>query len=257
LPVTVERAQPVEHRGQDVEDAKTLAPALTAPIARPRIAWDSLMGVYCEHVFPWLMARWGNAPEALMRELRTRTLAGAVGDALDIGFGMGFNLAHYPDDVKSVAALEPSAGMIRRAEAYVRAFPVPVRFIRKTAETLTPDDGLFDTAVSTLSLCSVRDPAAALGRIRRVLKRGGRFHFLEHVAAPNPKHRRRQALLNPLNRAVFCGCNLTRDTEQAILDAGFMFDEIERFQVSSPAWPDFMSYMIRGVARSRASSLAA
>jgi hypothetical protein len=53
---------------------------------------------------------------------------------------------------------------------------------------------------------------------------------------------------NPFNRAIFCGCNLNRDTEQAILDAGFRLEEIERFQVFVAGWPEVMSHMIQGVA---------
>jgi ubiquinone/menaquinone biosynthesis C-methylase UbiE len=194
------------------------------------------------------MTRWGNAPEALMSELRARTLAQASGDVLDVGFGIGFNLAHYPAAVRSVAALEPSPGMIRRAEGFARGFAVPVRFVGKDAESLTLEDGTFDTVVSTMSLCTVRDLATALRRMRVVLKDGGRFLFLEHVAAPNRRHRQLQEILNPLNRTVFCGCNLNRDTGQAIRDAGFGLEEVERFQVSAAGWPVVMSYMIRGVA---------
>jgi len=183
-----------------------------------------------------------------MNKLRAKTLAGACGEVLDVGFGIGFNLPHYPRQVKSVAALEPSAGMVRRAESHIRNSPIPVRFVGKRAEALTPADGAFDTAVTTLSLCTVQDLSSALVHIRLVLKRGGRLLFLEHVAAPDPGARRLQERLNPFNRAIFCGCNLNRDTEQAILDAGFRLEEIERFQVFVAGWPEVMSHMIQGVA---------
>jgi ubiquinone/menaquinone biosynthesis C-methylase UbiE len=98
-----------------------------------------------------------------------------------------------------------------------------------------------------MTLCTVDDINAALKEIKRVLKQDGRFYFLEHVAASNKKHRLLQDVLNPLNKAAFCGCNLNRETEKEIMKAGFKFEKIDRFQLTAQGWPDFMAYMIQGI----------
>jgi SAM-dependent methyltransferase len=206
------------------------------------------MGIYCEHFFPWLIEKMGDVPVELMRDLRRDTLKGTHGRVLDIGFGIGFNIRHYPESVTSVTALDPLENMNRRAARFVAESPIPVSFVKESAEAMSFKNGEFDAVVSTFTLCTVRDLTSSLKEIRRVLKREGRFHFLEHVAAAGKRDRRMQDLLNPLNKAVFCGCNLNRETEKAIVDEGFTLEEIKRFHLPVEGWPSFMTYMIQGVA---------
>ena len=205
------------------------------------------MGIYCEHFFPWLMEKIGDAPTEVMGRLRKDTLKGVHGEILDIGFGIGFNMLYYPSSVKSVTALDPSENMNRRAARFISDSPVPVTFSKAKAEKMPFDNGEFDAVVSTMTLCTVDDIQATLKEVKRVLKQGGKFYFLEHVAALNKKHRRLQDLLNSVNKAVFCGCNLNRETEKEIVEAGFEFEKIDRFQLTVQGWPDFMTYMIQGV----------
>src|SRR5690348_12746628 len=126
------------------------------------------------------------AEDAGLRALRERLLAGAGGDVLEIGGGTGANLPWYGPAVGSLTITEPEPPMLRRLERRVREHsasqhgPAP-RVVRAPAEDLPFGDGSFDTAVSTLVLCGVRDQPRALRELRRVLRPGGRLLFLEHV----------------------------------------------------------------------------
>ncbi|KJR44006.1 type 11 methyltransferase [Candidatus Magnetoovum chiemensis] len=193
------------------------------------------------------MERIGDEPKELTAKWRAETLKGVSGDVLDVGFGIGFNVPYYPKDVISVTALEPSEGMIRRAVQFITDKARPVKFVKNRAETMPFRDNEFDAVVSSAVLCSVGDLSRSLGEIRRVVKPQGRFYFFEHVRADNKKDIGLQNLFNPLNRRVFCGCNLNRDIERAIIEAGFTIVEIERFKPNISGLPKFISYMIRGI----------
>lgn len=145
------------------------------------------MGIYCEHFFPWLMEKIGDAPKEVMGRLRRETLTGIHGKVLDIGFGIGFNMLYYPQSVTSVTALDISENMNKRAARFVSDSPIPVIFVKRKAEKMPFDNGEFDAVVSTMTLCTVDDIRATLNEIKRVLKQDGRFFFLEHVAAPKKR----------------------------------------------------------------------
>ena len=99
------------------------------------------------------------------------------------------------------------------------------------AERLPVRDASADAVIATLVLCSVAEVGAALREIRRVLKPGGRFVFIEHVAAPAATWRRRlQRWVRPLWRVIADGCHPDRDTLSAIRAAGFARVEVEQFQ---------------------------
>jgi len=164
---------------------------------------------------------------------RKRRLLGELGGStvLEIGPGTGVNLAYLPPGARWVG-IEPNAYLRRRllAEAARRGVDAEVR--AGTAERLPTADGSVDAVVSTLVLCSVPDQAAALAEIRRVLRPGGRFVFVEHVAAPKGTlMRHAQELATPLWSALADGCHPARDTLAAIERAGFARVEHESFDV--------------------------
>jgi ubiquinone/menaquinone biosynthesis C-methylase UbiE len=116
-----------------------------------------------------------------MRRRRRELLGAATGRTLEIGAGTGLNLAGYPADLPALIVTEPDPAMRRQLERRAEGFETDVHVIDAPAERLPFDDGSLDTVVSTLVLCTVDDPQAALSEIVRVLRPGGRLLFIEHV----------------------------------------------------------------------------
>jgi SAM-dependent methyltransferase len=169
------------------------------------------------------------ADAAGMADRRRRLLADARGVVLEVGAGTGLNLRHYGPDVEKVVALEPDASMRRRMEANVTAAPVPVEVRSEAIDEARLDDESVDTVVCTLVLCSVPDQARSMERIGRVLRPGGYLLFLEHVRDVGLR-KRAQQVAAPVWRRVAAGCNLDRDTVNAIRDAGFTVTDCDRFR---------------------------
>lgn len=193
------------------------------------------MGFYREAILPWIMDAAGDA--RVLRRIRAEVLRDVRGRVLEIGFGTGLNLPFYPPEVREITAVEPSPGMTRRAGKHLRRWGGSVRLRLVAAEALPFDDRSFDAVVVTFTLCTVKDPARALAEARRVLVPGGALHFLEHVASHDPAWRRRQERMNGFQKLVAGGCHLTRDTEAAIVAAGFRIERIEREVPGGvPAW---------------------
>lgn len=191
------------------------------------------MGFYEERIFPWMCDRMMDAPP--MERLTRAALADVTGDVLEIGFGSGRSLAFYPTTgITRLTALEPSHGMTARARDRVAAAPFPVELVPGAGERLPFAEEQFDAVVLVFTLCSVDDPAQVIGEAKRVLKAGGRLHFVEHVASRHPGHRRWQERLNPLQRAFACGCNLNRDP-LAIAEAAGLHVELGTHDIQ----PDF------------------
>jgi ubiquinone/menaquinone biosynthesis C-methylase UbiE len=159
---------------------------------------------------------------------RERLLASAAGRVLEIGGGTGANLAFYREDVAELVVAEPEEAMARRLERKLRGYRVPARVVRAPAERLPLEDASFDCAVSTLVLCSVADPARALGEVRRVLKPGGRLLFIEHVRSDDPRVAAWQDRLRRPWAWVACGCQPNRRTVETMVAAGFSVDELRR-----------------------------
>jgi SAM-dependent methyltransferase len=178
------------------------------------------MGFYSERIFPWLLDRSLGHPRIEAR--RAALVRQARGEVLEIGFGSGATLPFYePAKITSLTVVEPSEGMNRRAAARLAASPVPVRSVPGAGEQLPFADASFDTVITCLTLCSVRDVPQVLAEIRRVLRPGGRFLFLEHVLSEDAGRQRWQHRLTPLQRVIGVGCHLDRDTPALVRAAGF------------------------------------
>jgi ubiquinone/menaquinone biosynthesis C-methylase UbiE len=165
--------------------------------------------------------------QATLRAHRKALLAQTSGRVLEIGGGTGANLPFYPAAVDEVVITEPEEPMARRAETKLAEHPVDARVVHAPAEALPFEDASFDFAVSTLVLCTVNDPAKALGEIRRVLKPDGRLVFLEHVRSDDPKLARWQDRLQPLQFRIGHGCHCNRATLDNLKAAGFAVDDVE------------------------------
>lgn len=203
------------------------------------------MGFYAQHIFPRLMD-WG-MKRRLFQEERAQALAPVHGDVLEIGFGTGLNLPHYPALIARLTAVDPMQALPERVAERCRAVSFPVQFVPVTAETLPFDDGRFDCAVSTWTLCTIPDPIAALHEVKRVLKPGGLFLFTEHGRSDDRRIAVWQDRLNPLQNVVACGCNLNRRIDHLIQAAGLTLDRLDRFEL--PGVPRVAGTMYRGQAR--------
>jgi ubiquinone/menaquinone biosynthesis C-methylase UbiE len=151
-----------------------------------------------------------------LRRQRARTAGTAVGRVLEIGVGTGLNLPYY-DQADELVGVDPDPHMLRRAARRVaEAARCPVELTEAGAESLPFDDDAFDTVVSTLSLCTIPDPEAAVREARRVLKDTGRFVFLEHVRSDRRSLGALQDLATPPWRHVSGGCHWNRRSVETI-----------------------------------------
>ena len=203
------------------------------------------MGFYENRILPHVVNVAMNTKA--LKEERTRCLEQLTGVVLEIGFGTGLNLPHYPRTVKKVVGVDPSQMSARLARKRMAASPFPVEVIGLSAEKLPVADASFETIVSTFSLCTIPDVRSALLEVRRALAPGGRFHFVEHGLAEDLKVRRWQGRLDPLEQAVFGGCHLTREITALIEQAGFEIERLEKGYMKGA--PKFAGFLYRGVAR--------
>jgi SAM-dependent methyltransferase len=195
-------------------------------------------------VFPWLNDALTNAPELL--RIRADAMASARGRVIEIGFGSGANLPYYPASVTEVIAVEPSEGMWARATDRLRAFGRPVEWVASDAEQLDLAEGSADTAVSTLTLCSVSNPSRVLAELHRVLRDDGQLIVVEHGLSTDASVARWQRRLDGLQKVVACGCHLTRPIVDLVQESGFEFAG-ETFFVRGI--PRTHGYSTAGVAR--------
>ena len=202
------------------------------------------MGVYTDHVLPRIVnvacGMKSNNP------LRERVCHGLEGDVVEIGFGSGLNVPFYPPDVSRVAAVEPADLGWKLAGKRLAATPVPVERSGLDGQSLPFEDDSFDMALSTWTMCTIPDIAVALSEVRRVLKPGGKLHFVEHGLAPDESVRRWQHRLEPVQKRVFGGCHLTRPTVDMLQRAGFTIAEVDRFYEDGA--PKFLAANSLGVA---------
>jgi ubiquinone/menaquinone biosynthesis C-methylase UbiE len=183
------------------------------------------MPYYREHVLPRLLNK--IMDDKRMRKARERVCEGLRGEVVEIGFGTGLNASYYPVEVTKVSAVEPSELAMRLAEPRIAASSTPVVFAGLTGETLDLPSDQFDAVLSTWTLCTIPDLDTALAEIRRVLKPGGSFHFVEHGHAPDAKVASWQRRLEPLNKRLLGGCHLTRRIPQFVENAGFEIGQLD------------------------------
>jgi ubiquinone/menaquinone biosynthesis C-methylase UbiE len=202
------------------------------------------MGFYSDFILPRLI-------DLAMRNkqlvpFRERVIGAAEGRVLEIGVGSGKNLPFYRTPAREVLALEPAARLVTMARSAPRATGVPVNFLKASAEAIPLDNHSVDTIVTTWTLCSIPDAAAALAEMRRVLRPGGKLLFAEHGLAPDAGVRRWQDRLTPVWRRIGGGCHLNRPIRAIIEGAGFRIDRIETGYIPGPK-P--MTFMYEGSAR--------
>lgn len=200
------------------------------------------MGIYEKHILPRLLhLAMGNRDLA---RLRAELAPQAHGRVLEVGLGSGLNLPFYGSGVEAVTGLDPSPELLSMAERSAGETPFELQLVPGGAEEIPFDDNSFDTVLSTWTLCSVAGIEAALRDMRRVLKPGGEWLFMEHGLSPDPRVRGWQDRLDGLWGRCAGGCHLNRPIDTLIRDAGFDLHQLETgYLVKGPR---FLTYSYRG-----------
>jgi len=204
------------------------------------------MGFYREQVVPRMVDL--ACGSAGFDRWRAQAAGGLRGRVVEIGFGSGLNVPHYPPDVQVILAVEPASLARRMAERRIAASPVPVEHIGLDGQDIPLDDASCDAALFTFTLCTVPNPEQALTELRRVLRPGGTVHFVEHGLSPEPGVAKWQHRIEPLQRRLADGCHLTRDPTTLVERAGFVMERNEqRYSRGPKPW----CWLTLGVAAKR------
>lgn len=159
---------------------------------------------------------------------------GLGGRVLEIGPGTGINLKYFPKDIQWIG-VEPNSHMVPYLEREAKRHGISTELVIGSAEEMPLESASVDFVVGTLVLCSVPDPVRALREVRRVLKPGGSYLFVEHVAAePGTGSAILQRAIKPLWKCCADGCNVDRRTWETIERAGFSSVALESFRLPMP-----------------------
>jgi SAM-dependent methyltransferase len=181
------------------------------------------MGEFYSKMFARTYDTFISGLERSLYKKRHALLSTLDGDILDVGSGTGVNFSFYNEDTR-VTAVEPSQSMLNIAKNKIGDHR-NIDFHQKGINDKGLEDHLmpqsFDAIVSTLVLCTIPDPALALDKFKRWLKPDGKLVILEHIHAQNSVNRSIQKIINPAWKFCGDGCNLTRDTDELVRQAGF------------------------------------
>jgi ubiquinone/menaquinone biosynthesis C-methylase UbiE len=201
------------------------------------------MGFYSQRILPRVMDWSMSNPR--FSEYRKEVLSQVYGDVLEIGFGSGLNLPHYPERIETLTTIDANPGMNSLAQKRIQSSSIQVDNKVLNGENLPMPDHSFDTVVSTWTLCSIANVDQALQEIHRVLKPGGKFFFIEHGLSDDPKVQVWQHRLNPLQKILADGCHLNRNIEQLVKK---YFPTVILKKFYSDDFPQIVGYMYKGVA---------
>jgi ubiquinone/menaquinone biosynthesis C-methylase UbiE len=190
------------------------------------------MGLYERLILPRLLDL--AMRSSRLAAYRQTTISAAQGRVLEIGVGSGLNLPLYGSAVDFVCGIDPSPELLDHARDRIGGTRVPVWLVRASAEQLPFADATFDTLVMTWTLCSIPDPNAALGEMRRVLKSRGQLVFVEHGLSSECHITRWQRRLTPCWKRIGGGCHLDRKMDDLIRAAGFRVNTLETSYMKGP-----------------------
>lgn len=201
------------------------------------------MGFYSQAILPTILD-WSMS-DPRFSDYRKQVLSKVSGNVLEIGFGTGLNLPHYPEEIDKLTVIDSNPGMNSFAQKRIQASSIQVDSKVLNGENLPMADNTFDSVVSTWTLCSIARVDQALQEIHRVLKPGGKFFFIEHGLSDDPNVQVWQNRLTPLQKIIGDGCHLNRNIEQLVKNH-FPVVTLEKFYV--PKLPKIGAYMYKGIA---------
>ena len=188
------------------------------PAARQKRVWDKSAPSYDKQIAFFEKSWFGGGREWLGERTRGRVL--------EVAIGTGRSLPHYPDEA-TVTGIELSPAMLAIARQRATGLGRDADLQEGDAERLPFADASFDTVVCALSLCTIPNPAAAIGEMNRVLVPGGRLLLLDHIGSTWPPVHAAQWLLEQITiRAA--GEHFTRRQLPLVEAAGFQVIETER-----------------------------
>ena len=199
---------------------------------------------YDDHIVPRII-KCGCANSAVA-ERRAQVVPLASGRVFEIGCGGGLNQPFYDrTKVTGFAGIDPSGKLLEyaRDQAAIKGWDADIR--EGIGEAIPFEDESFDTVVATYTLCSVQDETQVLRELRRILKPGGNFLFLEHGLSPDHGVSAWQRRIEPTWKVLMGGCHLTRPVKDSVAKAGFVVTPID--QGYMPRMPKFASWMEWGV----------
>ena len=180
--------------------------------------------------------------------LRGRVAGRLDGEVLEVGFGSGRNVPHYPASVTRVRAVDPALVGRKLAAPRVAASPVPIEYVGLEGERLPVEDQSVDHVLTTWTLCTIPDVDRAVTEIHRVLRPGGSLEFLEHGRAADTNVQKWQDRITPLQRRIAGGCHLNRAIDTLLTDAGLQIDRLDNYYIKGPK---VFGYMYEGTATRR------
>lgn len=201
------------------------------------------MRFYSQVILPRLLD-W-SLSDLTLAQYRQLVLADVQGEVLEVGFGTGLNLPHYPRHVHKITVVDVNPGMSALAEKRIRDSGMTVENYILNGENLPMANNTFDSVVSTWTLCSIANVEQALKEVYRVLKPGGKFFFIEHGLSNKPNVQVWQNRLTPIQKVLADGCHLNRNI-QAIVER--QFNQIELEQFIPEKMPDLTAHLYKGVA---------
>ncbi len=200
------------------------------------------MGFYDDRVLPRVIEL---ALGRHVEDLREQACRGLHGEVLELGFGSGRNVPHYPRSVSRILAVEPSLGARELAAGRIATSPVPVEFVGLDGARVDLPDASVDAVLVTWTLCTIPDVDAAVAEMYRVLRPGGRVHFAEHGESPRPSTARWQKRIEPVWSAIAGGCHLTRSAPDLLRAHGFEAVDVDVVHKG----PELVARMSIGTAR--------
>ena len=169
--------------------------------------------------------------------LKARLFGDVPATVVDLGAGSGANFRYFPPRTR-VVAVEPSVHMHERLRRKAMRHELALELHEAGGETLALPDASVDLVCTSLVLCTVPDPERVVAEVRRVLRPGGRFVAIEHVAAPAGSGiaALQRAIRRPW-RWLFEGCELCNQTTAVLRGAGFSTVHIEPFRLGTVFLP--------------------